>query len=156
LQADFLSLGGSAFNQRADGKTSPLLIAVLASNAQTMSTFVSTQNLMTGLLGNSYGEDTVAQAVVAAAYQAFKAMDATDASKTLTMQSHLVSLYTATYKALTGSSSAASRRRMLSALSPTELQSLFGAVAGAVSSTNTQVQQNRQQLTQAAVSTHPT
>jgi hypothetical protein len=140
LQADFLSLGGTAFNQRADGRTSPLLVAALASNAQTMSTFVSTQNLMTGLLGNSYGEDTVAQAVVAAAYSTFMAVDSTNASKTLTTQEHLVSLYSAAYKTLTATSTA-SRRRMLSALSPTELQSLFGAVAGAVSTTNTQVQQ---------------
>jgi hypothetical protein len=140
LQADFLSLGGTAFSQQ-NGRTSPLLVAVLASNAQTMSAFVSSQNLMLGLLGKGYTEDAVAQAVVSAAYSTLKSVDATDASKTLTNQNHLVAMYSAAYKALTCPAAAANRRRMLAALSDADLQSLFGAVAGAVSSTNTQVQQ---------------
>jgi hypothetical protein len=103
LQADFLSLGGTAFNKRAD-KASPLLVAVLASNAQTMSTFVSTQKLMMGLLGEKYTQVDVAKAVVDAAYRTFTTVDPTSAAKTLTKQTHLVSLYSATYQALTGTS----------------------------------------------------
>jgi hypothetical protein len=101
LQADFLSLGGTAFAKRAD-KASPLLVAVLGSNAQTMSTFVSTQKLMLGLLGEKYTHDEVAKAVVDAAYRTFKAVDASNAATTLVNKTNLVSLYGATYQALTG------------------------------------------------------
>jgi hypothetical protein len=101
LQADFLSLGGTAFVKRAN-KASPLLVAVLGSNAQTMSTFVSTQKLLLGLLGEKYTHDKVAQAVVDAAYRTFKAVDASNAATTLVNKTNLVSLYSATYQALTG------------------------------------------------------
>jgi hypothetical protein len=117
-------------------------VAVLGSNTQTMSTFVSTQNLMMGLLGSHVGPDAVAQAVVAAAYRTFKAVDSTNASKTLTAKDNLVSLYTATYEALTGAAVSAPGRHLLqSALSSAQLQSIFGAVANVVSSTNQEVQQ---------------
>jgi hypothetical protein len=144
MQAEFLPLGGTAFSKRADGRSSPLLVAVLGSNTQTMSTFVSTQNLMMGLLGSTYGPDAVAQAVVTAAYSTFKAVDATNASKTLTTKDNLVMLYSATYQALTGASASASapgRHLLQSTLTPAELQNIFGAVANVVSSTNQDVQQ---------------
>lgn len=151
LQADFLSLGGAAFSKR-NSKTSPLLVAVLGSNTQTMSTFVSTQNLIMGLVGSSYSADAVAQAVVAATYRTFKEKDATNASKTLTTSANLVSLYSATYQAVTGSTASTAGRHLLqsSALTPTQLQNIFGAVANVVSSTNTQVQQVVNTATEAA------
>jgi hypothetical protein len=141
LQANFLSLSGTAFNKRAD-RTSPLLVAVLGSNTQTMSTFVSTQNLMMGLLGAKYGADAVAQAVVAATYRTFKAVDPVNAASTLTNKTHLVSLYSTTYQGLTGASAVTSGRHLLqSTMTPAQLQNIFGAVANTVSATNTQVQQ---------------
>jgi hypothetical protein len=142
LQADFLSLGGTAFAKRAD-KASPLLVAVLGSNAQTMSTFVSTQKLMLGLLGEKYTHDEVAKAVVDAAYRTFKTVDAGNAAKTLVHKANLMSLYSATYKSLTSltrAPSSSGRHLLQATLTDAQLDSLFGAVASAVSSTNTQVQ----------------
>lgn len=150
LQADFLSLGGTAFTKQ-NGKTSPLLVAVLGSNAQTMSTFVSTQKLMLGLLGSKYSEDDVAKAVVEAAYSTFKAVDAVNAAHTLTNKTNMVSMYMTTYKALKGSSSGATGRHLLqAALTDDQLGNIFGAVANTVSATNTQVQTAVTAATQAA------
>jgi hypothetical protein len=141
MQANFLSLGGPALSKRADGKASPLLVAVLASNTQTMSTFVATQNLMMGLVGTKYGADAVAAAVVSATYRTFKAVNPDNAAKTLTNQTHLVSLYRTTYQGLTGTAVTAGRHLLQSTLTPEQLGNIFGAVADVVSSTNTQVQQ---------------
>eukprot|EP00882_Tetradesmus_deserticola_P028007 GHRQ01031169.1.p1 GENE.GHRQ01031169.1~~GHRQ01031169.1.p1 ORF type:complete len:693 (+),score=168.67 GHRQ01031169.1:263-2080(+) len=141
-EANFLSLGGAAFSKRTDGKTPALLVAVLGSNTQTMSTFVSTQNLMMGLLGNTYGTDAVAQAVVAGAYRTFKMVDATNASETLTASANLVSLYSTTYAAITSDPAVTTGRHLLqSTMTSAQLQNIFGAVANVVSSTNQQVQQ---------------
>ncbi|KAF6261862.1 hypothetical protein COO60DRAFT_711735 [Scenedesmus sp. NREL 46B-D3] len=116
-----------------------------------MSTFVSAQNLMMGLLGNKYGEDAVAQAVVAGAYRTFKVVDATNASKTLTTPANLVSMYSTTYQALTGATAVATGRRLLqSTMTPAQLQNIFGAVADVLSSTNQQVQQVVNTATEAA------
>jgi hypothetical protein len=142
LQADYLSLGGTAFAKRAD-KASPLLVAVLGSNAQTMFTFVSTQKLMLGLLGEKYTHNEVAKAVVDAAYRTFKTVDAGNAAKTLVHKANLMSLYSAAYKALTAltrSPSSSARHLLQTALTEAQLDSIFGAVASAVSTTNTQVQ----------------
>jgi hypothetical protein len=134
-------------------------VAVLASNAQTMSTFISTQKLMAGLLGDTTNEDAVAKAVVAAAYNTIKAVDTTDASKTLTNKKNLITLYNATYYALSNAMPAAGSRHLLQAAAgPTaaQLADLFGAVANTVSSTNTQVQQVVTTATTAAADTNST
>lgn len=121
LDVDFLSFSGPKLNS-----TSGTLVAVLGSNTQTMSTFMSTSAALLGLLNaQAVDADKTAAAIVSATYKTILAVDPTDASKVLTSRDNLVVMYRAAYKA----AQPAARRRLLVALNDTELDAFFNAVA---------------------------
>lgn len=105
------------------------VVAVLGSNAQTYSCFLSASNLLDGLYKGGIASDALAASIVDATYQEIVDSDRTNASAVLTSGDLLAELYAEAYEAVMPPS----RRRRLSQapayMPASQLATIFQAVA---------------------------
>jgi hypothetical protein len=124
MQAKFLSWSGDSIKPNT-----PLYMALLGSNLMTLATLTTAQSLIKGAYNNEVAADTIAAAVVDAAYQSISTNGGNTGSDAMSDARKLVELFGVSYKK--AMPLAARRRLEATANYPTadQLQPLFVAVS---------------------------